>query len=217
MTSQALAHAYGDLSLVSECGPYTEVSDVLKYKNNYGYYCKRTRHQQEFAYRFSEYNPTDIQKVYPRLTNRTITASSGGCLEYSTVGGSTTLGNGDLVYKYKNDTYNGNITIPGQSVAIDGTTWIYRDTKTPQKADNYACGPRCIKIWAHKARGHGENSTFYECPVTVNHVSNPIYDEQDVPDDVARLAAASIALQGRPSGSVNNVNVWTQYQLYAFG
>ena len=216
-TSQALAHAYGDLSLNSECGPYSDITEVLNYKNNYGYYCNRTPQKQEFAYRFNDYNPMDShQKVYPRLTNRIITASSAPCSQYFMIGEPITSDNGDLLYNFKNDTYNSSITIPGQSGAFDGTTWIYRDTKTPQEADEYACGPRCIKMWAHKARGHGEKSTFYECPITVNHVSNTAYDEQDVHDDVARLAAASIALQGRPSGIVNNQNTWTQYQLYTF-
>ena len=196
VASQALAHAYGDLARSSECGPYTNIPEVLKYKNNYGYYCKRARHQQEFAYRFNEYNPLDIQKVYPRLTDRTITASSGDCLKYSMIGDPTTVDNGDLLYKYTNHTYNGSIRIPGESGAIDGTTWVYRDTKIPQEADEYACGPRCIKMWAHRANGHGEHSTFYECPITVNHVSNSLHNEQDVSDGIARLAAASIALQG---------------------
>ena len=215
--SQALAHAYGDLALNSECGPYTELSEVLESKRNYGYFCNRTRRQQEFAYRFNEYNPTDSEKAYPRLTNRTITASSGACLEYSMDGDPTTPVGGNSVFTYKNDTYRGNITIPVQSHAIDGTTWIYRDTEITRQAVEYACGPRCIKIWAYKAGGHNENSTFYECPITMNHVSNRLSDEQDVPDDVARLAVASIALQGRVSKSVQNQDIWKQYQFYGFG
>ena len=217
VASQALAHAYGDLSQSSECGPYTNISEVLASKNNYEYYCKRTRDQQEFAYRFNEYNPADINKAYPRFTNRTITASSGKCLEYSVVGIPTTLANGDLLYIYKNDTYDGNITIPGQSNSVSGTTWIYRGTETPENAVQYACGPRCIIMWAHRSFGYGESSAFFECPITVNHVENITHDGQAISNNTARLAAASIALQGQPSETDNGTHEWTQYQFYAFG
>ncbi|MCJ1299367.1 hypothetical protein MMC08_002159 [Hypocenomyce scalaris] len=217
VTSQALAHAYGDISSVSECGNYSDVLDVVKSKKNYGYYCNQTRHHQQYAYRFNEYNPNDTQKAYPRFTNRTITASSGPCIQYSMVGSFEIHPGGNFFYKYKNDTYEGNITIPGQSTATDGTTWIYRGANTPQEAVEYACGPRCIKMWAHRAWGQGENSTFFECPVTVDQVSNAVHPEHNVSDGMARLAAASIALQGRPDEGKDGKDIWPQYQLYAYG
>ena len=68
ITSQALAHAYGEMALSSLCGAYNYTSDILKSRYDYGYYCRRTRHQQEFAYRFNEYNPEDKQRVYQRFT-----------------------------------------------------------------------------------------------------------------------------------------------------
>ncbi|KAL9126100.1 MAG: hypothetical protein Q9217_004800 [Psora testacea] len=217
VASQALAHAYGDLALSSDCGPYTEISDILNSKRNYRYYCRRTRHRQEFAVRFNEYNPDDRNKVYPRFTNRVITASSGECFTYSMVGSAQPQPNGDLLYTYTNSTSTDNITIPAQSGTFNGTTYVYRGVKTPQDAGTYACGDRCIKMWAHKSRGHGENSTFYECPITVNAVSNTTNDTQKVSNDMARLAAASIALQGRPEGNAEDEKIWTQYQLYAYG
>lgn len=211
--NQSLAHAYGDLALISDCGNYAQISDVLESKYNYGHYCRRTRYQQEFAYRFNEYNPKDKTKAYPRFTNRTITVSAGECFNYSMIGGPQLLGGGDLLFEFRNDTFTDNITIPAAYGALDGTTYIYRGLNVPQQAITYACGPRCIKMWAHRSQGYGENSTFFECPITVNEVNNATEDYQRLSYDMARLAAASIALQGRPSG----INVWPQYQLYAFG
>ena len=80
-------------------------------------------------------------------------------------------------------------------------------------------------MWAYKAAGYGESSTFYQCPITVSNVTEvsnntPVAndtqvsnDTQKVSDGMARLAAAAIALQGRPSG--NNTGI--KYQLYTSG
>ena len=211
--NQARAHANGDTALAFPCGPYNDTSQVLESKNDYRYYCRHTRHQQEFAYRFNEYNPADKLKSYPHFTNRIITASAGECMNYTMVGNPRGLSDGNLLYEYANDTFRGNITIPAQSGTYDGTTYIYRGLNTPQEAVTYACGPRCIRIWAHKSTGNGENSTFYACSITVSTVSNAPNETQKISDGMARIAAASIALQGRPA----NQKSWTQYQLYAFG
>lgn len=213
VTGQALAHAYGEMALSSRCGNYTLTSDILKIKKDYSYYCNRTPNQQQFAYRFNEYNPEDKQKSYPRFTNRTITASAGKCFVYTMVGEPRTESSGTLLYNYTNGTFNSSINIPEQTNAFDGTTYIYRGINTPENAVTYACGPRCIWMWAHKSVGHGEPSTFYQCPITVSPVSNVTNDTQNIPDGMARLAAASIALQGRPS----NQGHWNQYQLYTYG
>lgn len=211
--NQARAHANGDIALAFPCGPYNDTSQILRSQNDWHYYCRRTRHQQEFAYRFNKYNPHDKRKSYPRFTKRIITASAGQCFNYTMVGDPRDVTDGNVYYEYTNGTYSGNITIQGPSGAWDGTTYIYGGVKIPQEADIYACGPRCIWIWAHRARGHGEPSTFYKCPITVNLVSNALNHTQQVPDGMARLAAASIALQGRSSYN----NTWNQYQLYPFG
>ena len=210
--SQARAHANGDVALGFPCGPYNDTLQVLESKNDYRYYCRRTRYQQVFAYRFNEYNPNDTQKNYPLFTNRIITASAGQCFNYTMDGEPSDASDGNSLFKFKNETYSGNITIPAQSGAWDGTTFIYGGTRIPEEAVTYACGPRCILVWAHRARGHGEESTFFQCPITVNLVSNA-NGTQQVPNGIARLAATSIALQGRPYPK----NIWKQYQLYTFG
>ena len=215
ISNQAQAHACGEISRGFHCGPYNYTSQIIESHNDHRYYCRRTRHQQEFAYRFNEYNPDDTQNSYPQFTNRIITASAGQCFDYTMVGEPQDVSDGILRYEYTNGTFNGSITIPGQSGTFDGTTYIYRGGNTPQEAviNVNACGPRCIWVWAHKLVGSGESSTFYQCPITVSQVSNTTNDTQKVSKDMARLSAASIALQGRPSGN----NIWTQYQLYAFG
>ena len=63
VANQSLAHAYGGIAKSSECGNHIDISDVLGSKNDYGYYCRRTCHEQELAYRFNEYNPSDNTKA----------------------------------------------------------------------------------------------------------------------------------------------------------
>lgn len=209
---QGLAHAYGQLSQAAECCPYTDISDVLNSTQNCKYYCNFTPYKQEFAYRFKEYNPDDFARAYPIFTNRTITASSGRCNNYSQPKSPKPHGNGFSFFEYQNDTYEGNITIPDALFTMNSTTYIYRGSLKPQEAITYACGPRCISMWAHKARGHGEAPKFFECPITVSEVHNATSDTQNVSDGIARLAAASLGLQGRP----DNNGGWIQYQFFPF-
>ena len=212
--TMARAHAYGDMVSDAECGLYGDASEILQYKHDYDYFCKTTPNQQEFAYRFREYSPTDKERLYPRLTDRVITASSGPCRVYTPDGAPHPNGakDGSFVYPFTNGTYHSNITIPEWDFDPAGTTYIYRGENIPQDAGTYACGPRCIIMWAYKGGGNNDNATFYECPVTVGEVSNAKRDSDKVPNTLARLAAASIGLSGRLNGKH-----WVQYQFYAFG
>ena len=220
---QGLAHvygacAYGNLSEVSNCTRYNELSDILASGEEAGYFCRRTP-TPEFAYRFLEFNLNDTLEAYPTLTDRVITASSGPCSELPEVDKEEIYDLGAINYTFENKTFRGNITIPKQSDAIDSTTYIYWGMDIPQKATVQSCGPRCIWMWAHKSWGMGENSTFYQCPISVSPVINirtreEISDERAVPDDVARLAASAIGLQGR-SNTVDRK--WAQFQFYPFG
>ena len=196
---------------------YDDISDLQLSKYDYGYYCRRDG--QEFAYRFNEYNPNDTQKVYPLFTNRTITASSGHCFSYSQLGDPKpaldTAGDLEaLNYTYTNHTYTGSIIIPKQSTGLSGTTYIYRGTRLPQDAVTYACGPRCMWMWVYKAHSKYEEPAFYQCPISISNVENTTNSSaQNIPNDVARIVAASIALQGRWAGTFEN-QIWTQYQFY---
>ena len=217
----ALAHSYGDLARAYDCGSYNSTSDVVKSKTDYRYFCKRDQGAQEFTYRFNEYNPHDFQRAYPHFTDRTISASSGPCSNWTMIGEPIPQDDGILLYNFgdSDGKYVGNITIPDALGGFDDTTYIYRDLELPWNASTYTCGPRCLKIWAHKARGYTENSTFYECPITVGNATNTNGDSTlAISDAQARLAAAAIAITGRPSGlDKNGQNTWEQYTLYSFG
>jgi hypothetical protein len=216
VTKQAVAHAHRELALASECGNYTEASEVQNSKHDYRYYCRRIpSNREEFAYRFNEYNPIDTQRVYPYFTNRGITAAAGKCVQYD-VNGKPEETNRAKTFTYKNGNSSATITIPNSSLGMEGTTYIYRDTKGPAFAETYACGPRCIRMWAHKNPSGAEPDAFYECPIEISLVSNVTRHAHNVTDDVARIAAASIALQGRFTGELNDPNV-IQYQFYASG
>ena len=224
--NQATAHSWGEMSQGFEsCGPYNDVTDISNSKYNYPYYCRRTPGQQEFAYRFKEYNPSDTEGTYPFFTDRIITVSSGTCFEYE-------VPNADKpgtqcvdspawnYYTFQNSTYISSICIPAGSDGWAATIYMYRGTETPVLDEANRCGDRCMWIWAFRTWGPdiGPESppAIFQCPITVNEVSNATMDAQRIPDSVARVAAASIALQGRWTGT-NESKIWTQYQFNAFG
>lgn len=214
-----LAHTYGEAILGSSCGPYLELADVLGSREDYKYYCRRDPGRQEFAYRFSEYNPNDTQKTYPQFTKRIITAASGVCTEYrqleyvnDTIGGDSALR-----FTYNNPTTgNGSIKIPTSFLGLAGTTYIYRGFKPPNKATVWACGDRCLLMWVYKNAQAHDKPRFYQCPITISEVSNSGQPEHNISDFVARLAAASIALQGRTHKPGAELD-WEQFQFYASG
>lgn len=214
---QGLAHSHGEAPSISTRGFYDQIQDVYDSKDNYGYFCRKT--PGECAYRFMEYNPEDHQRTYPRFTNRTITASAHQCYTYleekREIVNDASGVNDALNFTIFNGSVHDNIIIPLQNGGEGATTYIYRGINVPQNAVTFSCGDRCIWMWAHKSEGKGENSTFYQCPINISHVSNTEDSTLDVPNDVARLAAAAIALQGRWIGSDNNM-IWTQFQFYPY-
>ena len=218
--TQSTAHAYGQLALNSECGKYEEIGDVVNDKLNFGYFCRKLPNRRQFAFRFKEYNYDDHADAYPRLTNRTVTASSGKCFEYRMVNETNGRDASNLkdakVFTYTNGTFTGNISIPTQKLGREGTTYIYRGIKVPKFDTTYSCGPRCMRMWAFKNPGPNDGDVFYECPITISDVSNTWDDSQVLSNDVAREAAVSIALEGRWAGSFENM-IFTQFQFYAAG
>ena len=194
-----------------ESQSYDQIQEVYDSKDNVGYYCRRT--PGECAYRFVEYNPDDQQKAYPFLTNRVITASASQCSTWETKAVVKSPDPCVEEFHISNGSDKDNISIPRQLQGLNGTTYIYRGFWAPPYATKFACGDRCIWMWAHKFEGaQGEDSTFYRCAVKISHVTNTNNSTQDVPRDVARLAAAAIALQGRPAQKP-----WMQYQFFPFG
>lgn len=224
---QIVAHTYGEMAQGNILCAYNDISEVITSIANCLFYYHLAPNNQQYAYRFSELNPQDTARIYPRFTNRIITASSGECYNYTI---DTTSGqkvddlNGDLAaynWSYSNGTVNGSITIPTLYSAFDSTTYIYRGTKIPQNETESSCGPRCMWMWAFKAfssltADHNQPMAVYQCPISISPVSNVTEDSQIVSDGMAKLAAASIALQGRYV-NVANGQIWTQYQMYPWG
>ena len=214
------ANFYGQMGLGFECKPYTDISEVQNSGNPNHYYCRRTPGNQEFAFRFYEYNPYDHQRTYPFLTNRTIRVSAGECREYPHVTQSPGLDlDGDpsaTNYTFTNGTYTDSISIPKANDGPLGITYIYRGIQPPEQAVGplVDCGLRCIWMWVHKTAGPHANSTFFECPVTVGQVINTVSEHQEIKDDMARTAAASIALRSGWSGNRNS-QVYTSFNFYA--
>ena len=214
-TGQTLAHAYGELALATPCCEFTDLEGVIMSRNDCRYYCDRTKHRQQFAYRFNEYNQNDTLQAFPRFTNRTITASSGKCFNYTQRGLPKQIGGGYLRIAFFNATFDSQIDIPAQLFAPGGTTYVYRGLKPPPHAEGQSCGgPRCMYVWGHRSNlGRRHDREVFQCPITISTVFNATNGNQTISDEMARLAAASIALSGRQ----NAPNDWTQYQLYTFG
>ena len=218
---QALAHSWGLNTKSQPCEEYENIAQVYRSRSNPRYFCRRTAGKQEFAYRFREYNVNDVERIYPYFTNRLITASSGVCLEYTALSNSTVYDKMDgnqpsTNFTYSNSTYTSTISIPGSSEGWSATVYLYPGPDLPQFTEVNSCGDRCLWIWAHRTSIPGNNaSIFFQCPITISEVSNATTDLHDIPDSVARTAAASIALSGRWTGTIEN-QIWKQYQYMAW-
>ena len=220
---QIQAHVFGEIASGTPCRNYKNRSEVLSSDANPLWWCKQDRDQQEFTYRFAEINPVDPDRIYPHLTDRIITVSSGTCYEYSIDMKSGVPAkdlNGNMAafeWQYTNGTVNGSVLIPTAYSAYDSTTYIYNGTQIPQDEVETSCGPRCMWIWAFRANStleadKGQNMALFQCPITVGTVQNVTKDSQNISDGMAKLAATAIALQGR-----NAPGTWTQYQLFPWG
>ncbi|KAL8859899.1 MAG: hypothetical protein Q9178_003732 [Gyalolechia marmorata] len=204
---QALAHAYGEMSLATEIHTVNVIDDVLQSDNDNGYYW--LNESRQYAYRFKEFNQDDVQRIYPFFTNRTITAESRDCIRYEV----------SLDNNQNPDFLKWVMTIPPAYRDRGGTTYIYRGNLDPKltSSPNVVCGSRCTYVWAlffppEKIL----EPALYRCPVSISDVANATSDMHYVPDGVARVAAASIALQGRSAPSQPRVK-FTQYRYYASG
>ena len=217
VSMQTVAHTYGDMSLASEYRDYVDIAEVLNSKHDYRIYRLHLENKIQFAYRFNEYNPNDKEKVYPYFTNRTIAAESLGCITYNET---SSDGKEPNTFTYSNGTSNGTIAIPNEYLGREGTTYMYLGKNIPASA-LYSCGPRCVWMWAYKnpsgfPKGSPEPTAFYQCAINISIVNNAREPKHSIPDNIAKLAAASIALQGRFSGPQDDKN-WRQFQFYASG
>lgn len=222
--AQNEAHSYGEITPGQNACLYTTNDDIFNTRQDCDYFINRNQH--EFAYRFMEYNPDDGGRSYPYLTHRLIKASAGKCYQYTTgTPHNIASHNGPRsirVWPYKNGTYNETIAIPISDTAFDSTTYAYLGDLEPQNAPLQRCGPRCIKLYAFRSGGPVTNrdEAVFQCPITISDVTNSTNQAHDVPNDVARMAAASIALTGRYTnlpGDAPGQKHWQQFQLYPLG
>ncbi|KAL8846417.1 MAG: hypothetical protein Q9221_008499 [Calogaya cf. arnoldii] len=223
--AQNEAHAYGELTEGLEGCPYATDDDIFNSPQDCEYfYSKR---DQEFAYRFAEYNPQDRgRRAYPYRTRRLIKVSSGQCYRSSPRGNDVYFApfkdepRSMVVLRFSNGTDDELVSVDRSDTAFDSTTYAYLGEQAPQNATAVACGPRCI--WVYAIRWNGtvthRGTDVFKCPITVSNVTNVDDPAHIVPDDTARMAAASIALTGRytiPNGPMRRY--WQQYQLYPYG
>ena len=235
---QTVAHTYGEMILSSRLNSsYSDIEEVLHSRQDYQYYHRTRRNQQQVVYRFKEYNPNDTGRAYPSLTDRVITAEAKNCITYNEK--STDESQDPQPFSYVNPSDpedNGNLTIPKTFLGREGTTYIYQGFHDPTLADLQSCGPRCLWMWAYKnpsgypkdpsgdPNGPPEPSAFYKCPVNISQVfrgdpKKKLLKEHLIPDSMAKMAAASIALQGRYGGPPSDPSKqdYHSHQFYASG
>lgn len=220
IVAQNLAHTYGDTIRGQRSCPYTSDSEIQNAPQNC-YYFSNTN-GKEFAARYAEYNPDDSARAYPFFSNRIVKTFAGECFQYEIFNFPNKIIKTDShdgiqdtwVWEYYNSTVNDTIDIPRREAALDATTYIYNGFHEPdsEEATRQTCGPRCSWLYAwHSKRNSTDRPLLFRCPINVSEVSNVNNDLQEVPNRIARLAAASIALTGRKT------NDWRQFRLYPWG
>ncbi|KAL9003632.1 MAG: hypothetical protein Q9188_003509 [Gyalolechia gomerana] len=221
--AQNEAHAYGEASLRERSCSYVADDDIFKSSQGCTYFARKDG--QEYAYRYREYNPHDQGRAYPYLTKRLIKASTGQCSQFKantpypdqSPDGPESI----FVFPYRNGTEDRRLRIARTDAAFDSTTYTFTGTHAPQAASAPAvvCGPRCI--WLYAIRNWGpvtkRERAIFVCPITVSDVSDVEDQAHIVPNDTARLAAASIALSGRYTNPGKDGKHWEQYQWYPYG
>lgn len=217
IVAQVLAHAYGETITGRHNCSYTNDSEISSSAQNCSYFRHTKGH--EFAIRYAEYNPEDRGRAYPFFTDRIVKASAGECSQYDVYPTPSTKSSNDgnddtwVWTIFQNSTVNETLPIPKREAAYDATTYIYDGTSAPPGATVQSCGRRCMWLYAWRSGGNLTNrkEAVFKCPITVSNVSNAHEHWQNLPDDIARYAAASIALTGR------NAPHWQQYRLYPYG
>ena len=222
VTISTIAHSFGEMILMFTGTAYSEVDDILHDKTMPRYFHREIPDQQQVAYRFNEYNLNDTQKIYPRLTNRTIYAEAKNCITYDIISAD---GNDPQTLTYPDDTgANATIMIPQDFLGREGTTYIYRGFHDPPDAELQSCGERCLSMWVYKnssgfPKSSPEPTALYKCPVNISDVNNASRPEHHIPNQVVKMAVAAIALRGIYRGPPGNLSEqdYGSYQFYPSG
>ncbi|KAL9579949.1 MAG: hypothetical protein Q9212_004785 [Teloschistes hypoglaucus] len=223
--AQNEAHSYGEITPGQNACLYTTDDDIFNAHQDCDYFINRN--QQEFAYRFMEYNPDQGGGSYPYLTYRLIKASAGDCYQYAP-GTPHDVASHDgpqsvRVWPYTNGTYNGTISIPIADTAFDSTTYAYLGDLEPQNALAQACGPRCIYLYAFRSGGPvtKRDEAVFQCPITISKVTNATDPAHVVPDDTARTRIVLGILRGTGSSFdyilLGTFSLWQMHVQDPFG
>ncbi|KAL8727357.1 MAG: hypothetical protein Q9166_006126 [cf. Caloplaca sp. 2 TL-2023] len=153
--AQNEAHGYGELTHGAlECW-YTTDNDIFESSQDFQYF--QSSNSQQFAYRFSEYNPNDRSQAYPYSTNRLNKTSPGQCDRYTPEPSyhvdSTDGPESKVVYPFSNGTNDDQIAVSRPDTAYDSTTYASNGSQAPQNTSAAACGPRCIWLYAIRHNG----------------------------------------------------------------
>ena len=226
-TAQTVAHTYGeDIRSQTRC-TFSTTADLLANSTQNCYYFSNLN-DPSFAYQYRQFNPQDQSKSYPFLAPRLITTSSDQCTQFfvnePASGWVSGTDGPQSIWEvhYYNETYNGTLRVPRELSAFDSTTYVWDDDLTPQNSSKQACGPRCVWLYAVREHrpGQARPVVVFQCAITISKVfSEGSSPEMALPDPLARLAAASIALSGRYANTPppGPGTTWRQAQYFSHG
>jgi hypothetical protein len=95
-----------------------------------------------------------------------------------------------------------------QNITLQSNSTTYF-TIPGEDGTDQGCGDRCAKVYA--LENNGKSGYYYACNVTVGNVTNTTRWVQQLPDNLARMAAMSIALTGYNYHNTPNA---TQFQAF---
>lgn len=210
-----IAHTYGGQKITDENCRYQTAEEISQGPQTCRYFIRNDR--LEFAVRYADSNPTDLTNAYPYCgAKRFVTIAATNCNEYRTgepdKANDLDSINSVFVWEFKNSTGTYTINVPRVLLARESTTYIWNGTELPSSDTLQACGRRCVVLYALRDMDTDSNHelSIFQCHITISSMSNANDPAHELPDGVARTAAASIALTGR----VGEGTQWREAQLY---
>jgi hypothetical protein len=180
----------GNYSTVPSAGSIYDPGDPLMF-------CERERCRYVFHEKSVSSLESDALNILTVFTSRSMDVSSQ-CQAWSVTEGGESTSTSIVVATEEGDT---TIPIP-LAFGLDATIYMVNTTNT--------CGPGCSSISAFEAST--KDPWYYRCNVTVGEVSNATLPEHKIGENVAEIAAGSIALQGYGVSSFNDTIL--QQQVY---
>ena len=213
-----IAHTYGGQKITDENCRYQTAEEISQGPQTCRYFIRNDR--LEFAVRYADSNPADLNNAYPYFgAKRIVTIAATNCNAYRTgepdKANDLDSINSVFVWHFKNSTGMYTIDVARVLLARHSTTYIWNGTHLPPSETLQVCGRRCVVLYALRDMDRGSNQEFsiFQCHINISPMFNAKDPAHELPDGVARTAAASIALSGR-SGTDTQ---WREAQLYQDG